>query len=115
MLGHRDGVRLVAGYAPASARVLRLVEEGLRVMHAQGVPLAAAAYAGDTLMSYVTGFVLQEQTMPDEPDAAAQLADFPLLSEWNATKPSTKDAAFAAGLDHIVTGIRARLFPASTP
>lgn len=65
-------------------------------------------------MSYVTGFVLQEQTTPARPEDNEQtmadlLADLPLLAEWTATRPSAKDEAFAAGLDHIITGIRVRL------
>jgi TetR/AcrR family transcriptional regulator, tetracycline repressor protein len=116
MLAHPDGARLVAAYAPVSPQMLRAAEAGLQVMCAHGVPLAAAAYAGDAIMSYVTGFVLQEQTTPTRPEDSEQttaglLADLPLLAEWTATKPSTKDEAFAAGLDHIITGIRVRLSP----
>lgn len=114
MLAHPDGARLVAAYAPVSPQTLRTAEAGLQAMCAQGVPLAAAAYAGDTIMSYVTGFVLQEQTTPTHPEdneqtMAGMLADLPLLAEWTATRPSAKDEAFAAGLDHIITGIRVRL------
>lgn len=111
MLRHRDGARLVAAYAPASPRSLQMADEGLRAMQAIGVPLPAAAYVGDTLMSYVTGFVLQEQAMPTQPGVDGRAtADFPFLAKWTAMKPATKDDSFAAGLDLIITGIRMRLF-----
>jgi TetR/AcrR family tetracycline transcriptional repressor len=114
MLAHPDGARLVAAYAPISPLTLRAVEAGLRAMRALGVPLAAAAYAGDTVMSYVTGFVLQEQAVPTHLEGTEQtladlIADLPLFAEWTATKPSSKDDAFAEGLQNIVAGIQVRL------
>ncbi len=89
-----------------------MANEGLRALQAIGVPLPAAAYAGDTLMSYVTGFVLQEQAMPTQPVDGRAIAEFPFLAKWMAMKPATKEDAFAAGLDLIIAGIRMRLFSA---
>lgn len=131
MLRHPDGARLVAAYAPSSPRSLPVTEAWLRSMLAAGLPLPTAAYAWDTLMSYVTGFVLQEQATParaapdtdtdaDEPAATTQqpaASAFPTLAAWAATKPASKDEAFTAGVDFIITGIRVRLFdePPSLP
>lgn len=108
MLAHRDGARLVAGYAPIGARSVAAVEAGLAALVAKGLPLELAALAGDTVMSYVTGFVLQEQTLrpvyPDHPP----VEELPLLSAWTQAKPS-QDAAFEQGLAMIVDGVRTRL------
>jgi TetR/AcrR family tetracycline transcriptional repressor len=98
MLRHRDGARLVSTYATASRQSLVLAEESLRAMIECGLPLRTAALAGDLVVSYTTGFVLQEQ-----------LDGLPTLARWLATKPATKDDAFATGLDMIVAGIHARL------
>lgn len=118
MLRHRHGARLVTAYAPVSPRALSMAEAGLRAMYDTGLPLPIAAYAGDTLVSYVTGFAIQEQTMPLGADHAehgdgelrapsGHLGGFPLLAKWTSTKPKSKDEAFATGLDLIITGIRA--------
>lgn len=104
LLRHRDGARIVAGYAPVSPGSLDAAERGLRVAHEAGVPLAVAALAGDTVMSYVTGYVLQEQSPP--PESPPTLAGHPLLTEWVRARPN-HDTAFATGLATILTGIRA--------
>jgi len=109
LLRHRDGARVVAGYAPVSPFMLRMAESGLRLMREQGVPLATAAYAGDTLMSYVTGYVLQEQAEPTGPPDGSALAGLPLLAEWATTRPAGGDAAFAAGVNFILDGVRTHL------
>jgi TetR/AcrR family transcriptional regulator, tetracycline repressor protein len=114
MLRHRDGARLVAGYAPVDLGALQMAEAGLRLMRASGASLADAAYAGDALMSYVTGFVLQEQSSPalsktDQQKIARELASLPLFAEWTATRPAKKDVAFATGVELIIAGVRPRL------
>lgn len=110
MLRHRDGARLVAGYAPFGRAGLCMADAGLRAMRSLGLPLPAAACAGDALMSYVTGFVLQEQTAPVDGGRwldAGCLADFPALAEWTAVCPPDREGAFAAGLRLILAGTRA--------
>ena len=110
MLRHRDGARIVAAYGAECERSLRLSEEGLHVLRSWGIPLAAAAHVGDAVMSYVTGFVLQEQTMP-APPGVDRLTGFPLLAEWTVTRPAaSRDEAFAAGVELLVTGIRETFF-----
>ena len=108
MLAHRDGARLVAGYAPVGARSVAAVEAGLAALVAKGLPLELAALAGDTVMSYVTGFVLQEQTVRPVHADRPPVGELPLLSAWMQAKPS-KDEAFEHGLAMIVDGVRARL------
>jgi TetR/AcrR family transcriptional regulator, tetracycline repressor protein len=136
LLAHRDGARLVTGFATGTSGALRLAEGCLGILHRRGVPLPAAAYAGNAVLSFVSGFVLREQngTCPRDglhgsvhglvhgPRAvqgqvpATPHGDFPggalfpLLSRWAVVQPSTGDLAFATGLDHLLTGIRVRLF-----
>jgi TetR/AcrR family tetracycline transcriptional repressor len=116
MLAHRDGARLVAGYLPMTDAILEATERGLALMRAAGLPLARAAYFGDTVASYVTGFVLQEQATPDAEPAGAEaspegldLNRYPNLRAWQAQRPADGDAAFAAGLSLIIGGLRAEL------
>jgi TetR/AcrR family tetracycline transcriptional repressor len=112
MLHHRDGARLVAAYAADAPASLELAEAGLRAMQALGLDLQRAAFVGDTLVSYVTGFVLQEQTMSTSTaeHTARRLDDFPNLAAWNRQQSvNTRDQAFAAGLALIVSGIRTLL------
>jgi len=108
MLAHRDGARLVAAYAPVSALSVTMAEAGLAVLVGQGVPLDLAAIAGDTVMSFVTGFVLQEQTMKPEPVGGVPAQELPLLMEWAAMRPS-KDVAFERSLAIVIAGVRASL------
>ncbi|MDQ1293419.1 MAG: TetR/AcrR family transcriptional regulator, tetracycline repressor protein [Actinomycetota bacterium] len=141
LLAHRDGARLVTGFAAGTSAVLRLAEGCLGILHCRGVPLPAAVYAGNAVLSFVSGFVLREQngTCPwdglpgsahgsvhgpravqgqvpatshgDSPEGTP----FPLLSRWAVVQPSTGDLAFATGLDHLLMGIRVRLFDDPDP
>ncbi len=122
LLRHRDGARLVATHTPVGPAALRAAEEGLARMRAAGVPLALAAHFGDTVTSYVTGFVLQEQAAGVGPDSGGEsgggsgsgidAAEFPHLMEWAGHRAPDRDAAFATGIGLIVDGLRAAL---STP
>ncbi|WP_354641229.1 TetR/AcrR family transcriptional regulator [Kitasatospora camelliae] len=117
MLGHRDGARLVAGHAVPGPNSLLLADRMIRTAREAGVPLPLAAYATDTLISYVTGFVLQEQRIADrtarepEPGPApaldpARLAGLPDLAEMLADGPPDDETAFTAGLGLITAGLR---------
>jgi hypothetical protein len=71
-------------------------------------------------MSYVTGFVLQEQSSPpssktDQQNLMRELASLPLFAEWAATRPAKKDLAFATGVELIIAGVRTRLSPPVDP
>ena len=78
-----------------------------------------AAYGWDTIASFVTGFVLQEQSapfgpgsLPEEPDRLAEIVDphlFPNLAEWLSRGPHDPDGYFDAKLDLIMDGLRAQL------
>lgn len=116
MLAHRDGARIVAGHLSMGTGTLEAAEQGLALMRAAGVPLARAAYFGDTITSYVTGFVLQEQATaptPTGPLPEIEPSRFPNLTLWQATKPATRDDAFATGLSLIIRGLQAGLEPST--
>ncbi|WP_433090023.1 TetR/AcrR family transcriptional regulator C-terminal domain-containing protein [Dactylosporangium sp. CA-052675] len=66
MLGHRDVARLIAGYARCCRHHCAWGETYLRLA-AEGRLSPQAAFGGDTLMAYVTGFVLQEQSTHRRP------------------------------------------------
>jgi TetR/AcrR family tetracycline transcriptional repressor len=119
MLAHRDGARIVAGYATGAPTSVRIAEVGLQRMRDAGVPLSLAALAGHTIVTYATGFVLQEQIVPasaaeapsvttsDRHAAQAEPAS-PLFDEWTAQNVDD-DTAFMIGLELIGEGFRKRL------
>ncbi|WP_322986807.1 TetR/AcrR family transcriptional regulator C-terminal domain-containing protein [Streptomyces sp. S584] len=79
---HPGGAQLPAeSPGTLSTGALSLMERLLRTLLGAGLPAGAA----DTLLSHVTGFVLQEQNQPDEPppvtaERYAELCErFPLL------------------------------------
>ena len=115
MLAHRDGARLVAAYVTLSQSGLELMERTLaRYVH-QGIPLLIAARWGDILSSYVTGYVLQEQTASAQPPFDLSEASPELLDMLGENHPSSAET-FADSVQTIVLGMRAEaatLTPAS--
>jgi TetR/AcrR family tetracycline transcriptional repressor len=105
MLAHRDGARLVAGHIPTGPQGLEHMEEQLTALSKQGLPPDMAARFGDTIASYVTGYVLQEQTAPAEgpfePDE-----NLPMVTELLASHADSS-ATFTACVATIVRGMRA--------
>src|SRR5215204_3341337 len=97
----------------AKARIL------LDILREAGFPLEVAAYGWDTIASFVTGFVLQEQSapfgpssVPEEPERLAEIVDphlFPNLTEWLSRSPHDPDGYFDAKLGLIIDGLRAQL------
>jgi TetR/AcrR family tetracycline transcriptional repressor len=83
-----------------------------------GAPLAEAAYGGDTVLSYVTGFVLQEQsasldTSGADEESLQALFDaerFPHLAVWaRSWSPDSRRLSFAAGLEILLDGLESHL------
>lgn len=80
ILSHPGGAVLLAGSPQTlSPEALGLMERMLRTLRAAGVPRAYRAVAADTVLSHITGFVLQEQTEPVTPDLSAE--DLTALAE----------------------------------
>jgi hypothetical protein len=67
-----------------------VAEQGLATMRATGFALDRAAYFSDTVTSYVTGFVLQEQAVPSAvpPAAAAGLGQISPEGYEDGTEPA---------------------------
>ncbi len=109
LLAHRDGARIFA-QSPllASPGALGLMERMMDRI-ADGLRPVDVATAADTLFSYVTGYVLQEQQHVSPtaftPESLAELQErFPRVF---ASKPADSDGAFRAALDAILTGFTA--------
>ncbi|MFJ9420379.1 TetR/AcrR family transcriptional regulator [Streptomyces sp. NPDC101227] len=84
---HPGGVLLLADSPRTlSTGGLSLMERLLGTLLDAGVPAEHCGIAADTLLSHVTGFVLQEQTEPRAPTVTAETyaalrAQFPLIME----------------------------------
>jgi TetR/AcrR family tetracycline transcriptional repressor len=114
MLAHRDGARLVAANVTMSKSGVELMENALARYIRQGIPLPVAARWGDIMASYVTGYVLQEQSSPapvpvDVSGAAPEMRDF-----FTDGHPSSAET-FAASVRTIVLGMRAEAESLAAP
>jgi TetR/AcrR family transcriptional regulator, tetracycline repressor protein len=109
MLAHRDGARLIAGYVvqPRPVAMWQL-EAKLADMAAQGVPAELAMRFADTMASYVTGYVLQEQALPAEAELAPDDST-PTVAEAVTTPGRDSASVFAASVGTIVLGMRAEV------
>ena len=116
MLAHRDGARLVAGHVTMSRSGVELMERALARFTDQGIPLPVAARWGDIMASYVTGYVLQEQSSP-APVPVDVSAAGPDARDFFADGHPSSAETFAASVQTIVLGMRAEfatLTPASS-
>jgi TetR/AcrR family tetracycline transcriptional repressor len=118
MLAHRDGARVVASYATSAPSSVSTTEIELQRMRDAGVPLDLAALTGHTIVTFVTGFVLQEQSVPapaietssgttSASGAAQAQPESPMFDEWKGQNVND-DTAFTVGLELIVEGFRNR-------
>ena len=93
---------------------IELMENVLARYIRQGIPLPVAARWGDIMASYVTGYVLQEQSSPapvpvDVSGAAPEVQDF-----FTDGHPSSAET-FAASVRTIVLGMRAEAETLAVP
>ncbi|MFI9382241.1 TetR/AcrR family transcriptional regulator C-terminal domain-containing protein [Kutzneria sp. NPDC052558] len=111
MLAHRDGARLVAAHVTVNRSGVEQLARALERYTSQGIPVPVAARWGDIISSYVTGYVLQEQTAP----AGTPPAD---AEPWFPDGHPSSAETFADSVATIVLGMRAEaasLTPASHP
>jgi len=114
LLSHRDSARVLAGSGALGPNRLRIADHLMGVLGRTGAPVAATAFGSDSLMSYLTGFVLQEQSEPAdvgaaEEDTTTDLLDadrYPYLAAWARTwSPDNRQLSFAAGLEIQIGGL----------
>ncbi|RKE21288.1 TetR/AcrR family transcriptional regulator C-terminal domain-containing protein [Streptomyces sp. TLI_171] len=117
LLRHREAARLVATVPPTPGpnSSMRIAERMLDILRTAGFPLATAAYGSDALLSYITGFTLQEQAgepRPQDGEKASALstelrtAGFPNMADWVVEWSDDRVGPFLAGLDLFVRGLQ---------
>ncbi len=119
MRAHRDGARVVVASIGLAPNLPAVAERFLAILREAGFSLETAAHGWDAIASFVTGFVLQEQSAPvnlDElPEGVRGLVlpvderRFPNLAEWLARGQHDPDSYFDARVALIIDGLRARL------
>jgi TetR/AcrR family transcriptional regulator, tetracycline repressor protein len=114
MLAHREGARVVAGAGFGRATTLAtLVKLTIHSLVDKGFPLRQAYLTCTTMLSYVYGFVIEEQAAPpDDPayDDESILAD---VFRENESHGYTLDTDFLSGLQLILIGTTHALTPSS--
>jgi TetR/AcrR family transcriptional regulator, tetracycline repressor protein len=101
MLAHRDGARLMATFATPGPAALESFARFTGLLEAAGLDPEAALVAVDTVVCYVNGFTIEEQTRrPADPTRRTR---------------AERDAGFRAGLDLIIAGVRAAAPAPTTP
>jgi TetR/AcrR family tetracycline transcriptional repressor len=112
MLAHRDGARLVVNALPTRS-LLEGANRLIELLRAAGASDELAVLALDTLMSHVTGFVLQEQSQGPESSEDADPGR-PLPEDfrdftWAEKAQFSQDKTFALELELIIDGLRTAL------
>jgi len=121
LLSHRDGAKVFVSSFGLDPNPAEGAEVFLGTLREAGFPLELAAYAMNTVTSFVTGFVLTEQSIwasigsenfqetPDEMIETIDPSRFPNLAEWVSMPHRSRDEVFAAQTKLIVNGLRAEL------
>ncbi len=104
LLSHTDGAELVsasfaAGQSSAMKQILALLTEAVSEV---GVDFAHAELAARTVVYYVLGFTVDEQSRLQWDAAGAE------LPEWQSVLTDDANARFGFGLQLLVDGIRAQ-------
>jgi TetR/AcrR family tetracycline transcriptional repressor len=111
MLAHREGARVVAGATLGRAVMLaQLLDLAIRSLMAAGLPLRLAYLTCMTSISYVYGFVIEEQAAPEAEvvshiEASDESIVAAILRE-NQANNYDADADFKAGLELIIEGVQ---------
>ena len=108
MLAHRDGARLIAGHVQVRSEGAHRMEASLTKLAELGIPPNLGARFGDTIASYVTGYVLQEQAMPTGIEVAIDDTT-PLIAEILTQHKTSSAEMFAASVRTITRGMRAEI------
>lgn len=120
MLAHREGARVVAGARFGRAVLLaQLTEMILRSLQDAGFSLRMAYLTYSVTISYVYGFVIEEQAAPGpdkKPQRKADFSDKPTLVavlHENHVNKYTPDIDFLAGLELILAGVKQKVMSQS--
>ncbi|HLZ60642.1 MAG TPA: TetR/AcrR family transcriptional regulator C-terminal domain-containing protein [Ktedonosporobacter sp.] len=114
MLAHREGARVVAGAGFGRAVILAwLVEMTVRNLQIAGFSLRLASLICSTTLSYVYGFVIEEQAAPNA-DAVSEVqsSDESIIAAIHREKRAnnyTTDMDFLAGLELILDGAKQKV------
>jgi TetR/AcrR family tetracycline transcriptional repressor len=103
MLSHRDGARVLAEACSADPAVNRLAELSLRMLASAGFSTQDAMRALVSLLSYVAGFVADEQASRPRSDTPDPVL-FPLLTEAGVGYHTGE--TFEYGLELLLSGLR---------
>ncbi len=120
MLAHREGARVVAGAGFGRAVLLaQLVEMTIRSLLAAGFSLRLASLTCSAAISYVYGFVIEEQAAPtiDTVNHAHSTEEsiIAAIFQENQANNYTTDMDFLAGLELILAGARQKKHGALQP
>jgi TetR/AcrR family transcriptional regulator, tetracycline repressor protein len=121
MLAHREGGRIVAGASFRSKAMMRLKTRSTQVLNQAGFDLLHASLASETVINYVWGYVIEEQTLPPEleshPDfiehfipRSKEDPDWKMIEDvMDQRKRMTGEELFDWGLQVIIDGLRSTL------
>lgn len=105
LLSHRDGARVVAEARVTDPAMSRLVELALRTLTSAGFTTPDAMRALVSVLTYVAGFVAEEQS-PRPPSDAPDPALFPLLTAAGDPSRYCTVETFEYGLELLLSGLR---------
>ncbi|QUQ69594.1 TetR/AcrR family transcriptional regulator C-terminal domain-containing protein [Kutzneria sp. CA-103260] len=103
LLSHRDGARVLAESCSADPAVNRLAELSLRMLTAAGFTPQDAMRALISLLSYVSGFVTDEQSSRPRSETPDPVL-FPLLTAAGTGHHTAE--TFEYGLELLLSGLR---------
>lgn len=120
---HRDGARVYAGTYLATENVMRVAEVTISALAQAGATIDFAATTAMDLIYYVLGFVIEEQSLPENGDGMEEVqAKFMALAEarfphcWQArhflTEPDL-ERRFVQGVGLLLDGVALKLPPAT--
>jgi TetR/AcrR family tetracycline transcriptional repressor len=117
-LRHRDGARVYAGTVVVSENTLRVSDLLIAALGRAGLKPREAGWAAFSVLDYVLGFTIEEQSLGSQGKEGPSVADrmralatgrFPhVAAAVDAIVDSDFDARFAFGLELFVAGLRSR-------
>lgn len=110
LLAHRDGARVFSGTFITDESLRGAVEVPMRILTAAGFAPDDAARAWGTLLSYVLGFVVEEQSVETvRGGAGVRHEEAGVVPGEAQAMPTGFAGRFAFGVDVIVAGLAVRL------